>query len=98
MTINVGDLTLVPCHRLAYPELRGGHFVVENNKIINLQADEGMNAYLNLVLCNNNLKPKCIKCDYNAICMKGCLGAQYEVFADPFYPIPSVCNLLQHKF
>ena len=34
---------------------------------------------------------------YNHFCIKGCLGAQYEVFADAMIPIPSVCNLLKAK-
>lgn len=98
MTINVGTLSLVPCHRLAYPELNGGYFIQKNNKIIELQASEYLNAYLNIVFFNNILKPKCISCDYNQICMKGCAGSQYEVFADPYFSIPSVCSLFECKY
>lgn len=95
--INIGDLSLVPCHRLAYPELRGGNFIVENNKITGIIPTEFYNAYLNLMFYNNDFKPKCVSCDYKMFCIKGCAGAQYEKFGDVNYPIPSVCKLLQIK-
>lgn len=99
MMVNIGDLNLVPCHRLAYPELRGGVFITneDNTKIIDLQASEFVNAYFNLVTNNNLLKPKCVSCIYNPFCIKGCHGAQYEKFADPYFSIPSVCELFQAK-
>lgn len=97
LCVNMGDLSLIPCHRLAYPELRGGVFKVENNEINGIQASEFYNAYLNLIYYNNAYRPGCVNCDYNIFCLKGCLGAQYEKFGDPNIPVPSVCNLLKSK-
>ena len=48
LCINMGDLSLLPCHRTAYPELRGGEFYVENDKITGIKAYESYNSYLNL--------------------------------------------------
>lgn len=97
LCINMGDLSLLPCHRTAYPELRGGEFHIENDKITGIKAYESYNSYLNLIYFNGNYRPGCVTCDYNVFCMKGCLGAQYEKFGDPNIPILSVCTLLKTK-
>ena len=97
LCVNMGDLSLIPCHRTAYPELRGGIFKKENNEITGIEASEFYNAYLNLIYYNNAYRPGCVNCDYRIFCLKGCLGAQYEKFGDPNIPIPSVCNLLKAK-
>ena len=48
--VNCYDLSIIPCHRLAYPYLSGGQFEVQNNKIIDIKANEGINGYFNSVL------------------------------------------------
>lgn len=98
LIINLQNLSIVPCHRLAYPELIGGYFVVENQKITSITAAETINSYLSTIYCNRDVSPKCISCKYNPICMKGCLGAQYESSSDINIPCSSVCNLLQMKY
>ena len=98
--INCGDLRIVPCHRLAYPQLSGGKFIKNQNntQIINIEANENLNGYLNLISMNDLDKPKCYKCAYKALCMKGCPGAQYEYFGDPYISIPNVCEFLMAKY
>ena len=39
LTIRVGDLAICPCHRLAYNKFLYGHFIVEDNKIIDIKAN-----------------------------------------------------------
>lgn len=97
LTVSLGDLSLLPCHRLAYPELRGGTFEIKENKITGFSPSPYYNSFLNIFLYNNDFKPKCVTCDYKMFCMKGCAGAQYEKFGDINYPIPSVCELLKTK-
>lgn len=97
LCVNIGDLSIIPCHRTAYPELRGGTFKIFNNEIIGIEASEFYNAYLNLIYYNNNFRPGCTSCDYRTFCLKGCLGAQYEKFGDPNIPVPSVCSLFKTK-
>lgn len=97
LTISLGDLSVIPCHRLAYPELRGGKFDIQEGKIVSFNPSEFYNAYLTLLFYNNDFKPGCITCDYKMFCMKGCAGAQYEKFGDVSYPIPSVCEMLKVK-
>lgn len=97
LCIDVGSLELLPCHRTAYKELRGGKLVEENGKIIGVEPSEFFNSYLNLIFYNNDFKPDCVTCPYKMVCMKGCIGAQYEKYADPNISIPSVCDLLKAK-
>ena len=96
--VNCYDLSIVPCHRLAYPHLKGGHFEVQQDKIVNIIADEGINAYFNAISTVPHYLPKCASCDYNMFCAKGCRGAQYEACGDYMVPILSVCNLFQAKW
>lgn len=98
LIVNIQNLSIVPCHRLAYPELSGGKFIYNNNKITDIKANEQLNTYLSLAYYNPDVSPACINCKYNAICMKGCLGSQYEKFSDANIAIPSVCKLLQTKY
>ena len=95
--VNCYDLSIIPCHRLAYPYLSGGHFEVQDNKIIDIKANEGINCYFNSVLHVNHYKVKCASCDYRNVCLKGCEGAQYEAYGDYNIPIESVCKMFQAK-
>ena len=98
LCINCLNLSIVPCHRMAYPMWSGGHFEIQDNKIIDLIANENINGYLNLTTLNDKNKPGCINCLYKNICMRGCIGSQFETFAEPYFPIPQVCKLLQVKY
>lgn len=95
--IYMGDLSIIPCHRTAYPELRGGNFKIKNDKIVGITAAEGYNAYLHASHFHGAYRPGCVTCDYNDFCLKNCLGASYEKFGDINIPVPSVCQLLQAK-
>lgn len=98
VVINCSDLRIVPCHRLAYPMLSGGHYQIKDNKIIRLKANENINGYLNLINIDDIHKPGCVTCKYNHFCLRGCVGAQFEEFGEPYFPIPNVCELLKHKY
>jgi hypothetical protein len=75
LCIQCNNLTLVPCHRLSYPFYQGGKFIIKNNKIIGIEALDGLDGYLNLSLRNKNLAPICGFCNYKDVCLKGCCGA-----------------------
>lgn len=99
LCIYVGDLTLVPCHRLSYPMYKGGQFVLnqEKTEIVDIQALDNVNGYFNQIMSNRFYNPKCCICDYQALCLKGCHGAQFEHFRDPNMPIPDICDLFKMK-
>lgn len=98
LMINVQNLSFVPCHRLTYPEFIGGKYICDNEKIIDIEAGEQINTYLNLKHYNARTSMQCCICKYNPICMKGCLGSQYEKFGDATIPNPNVCKMLQVKY
>jgi len=41
LMIKISDLTIYPCHRLLYPELKFGHFIIDdqNDEITEIIAD-----------------------------------------------------------
>ena len=92
LSVKLNDLTVYPCHRLMYPELKIGQFVNgEDNKL----TFDTENASLGLTIygCNTKHFPSCYDCPITELCCGGCLGAQYEVFDSMFIPINSVCKV-----
>ena len=91
--VRVADLSIFPCHRTMYRDLKLGEFIYDKH-----QEDlifQGQHLELNMVIptMSSNNMPRCADCEINELCSKGCLGAQYEVTGDLFTPIPTVCNL-----
>ena len=97
LTIRVGDLAIVPCHRTAYDKFVYGYFQVENNKIVDIKSNNIQVA--NRIIMTNDLQasPKCDCCFYSYYCMRGCFGAQYESNNDLFVVNETVCNLYKAK-
>lgn len=94
--VRLGDLAICPCHRTAYNHLLYGKYKIENNKITGIEANN-IQLFLNNMVTGYNGFLKCDSCPINGYCLKGCRGAQYEVFKDVNCPIPSVCNLMKVK-
>lgn len=94
MTVRVGDLAWVPCHRTAYPPFLLGNFRVQDNKIVGLEA---YNPELMIGMYSHHLhnQPWCSSCLLQSLCTGGCLGSQFETHGDLYAPIPTVCEL-QH--
>lgn len=96
-SINVATLALPICHRLTYPEFNLGHFIIENNQINGILPSEKYSTHIQLKTIPPKFYPKCNSCMYKHLCIKGCLGAQYEYSGEVLMPIPSVCALEQVK-
>ena len=94
--VRLGDLAICPCHRTSYDKFILGKFVVENNKIIDIKANNVQLASA-IYLTSAMIKPKCDVCPLSSFCVKGCFGAQYEATNEIFYPIESVCQLQKVK-
>jgi len=95
LTIRIGDLALVPCHRTSYAQNVLARFKVEKGKIVGLQS---VNPELLVAIYtfSSDTFPYCEQCLLKDMCSKGCLGSQLEVTGDMFTPIPTVC-LLEHE-
>lgn len=93
--IRMGDLAIVPCHRLAYPQLTSAYLIGDNH------IDEVRSKNASMFLMADNIKcralPKCSNCGFAHACIGPCLGANYESMGDPFYTPDSVCDLLRYK-
>lgn len=92
--VNIGNLELSPCHRLTYHQFRGGKFIVDNDKIVDI-IPKNVFGFINTVTTPAGALPQCEKCLYGHICTKGCLGAQYEATGELFQPCLTVCDLLK---
>jgi radical SAM protein with 4Fe4S-binding SPASM domain len=74
LIVRMGDLAIVPCHRTSYDEFIGGHYIVENDKITGIKANNIQ--IMNQVWLNNMAgSPKCSSCVFSPYCMKGCFGS-----------------------
>jgi radical SAM protein with 4Fe4S-binding SPASM domain len=96
LNVRLGDLAIVPCHRTSYPQYIGGNFAVENGKIQGIKSKnpEIMMAELTF---EGKTWPVCESCLLNNLCIRGCLGSQFETTGDLFSPIPTVCKLAHAK-
>ena len=98
LTVRVGDLAICPCHRTAYDKFLYGWFKVENEKIVDIIANNPQMA-VRILMANNNLAHfKCDACVYAPYCLKGCFGSQYENTGDPFFPVEGVCTFFKEKW
>lgn len=97
LTIRVGDLAIVPCHRTSYEKYILGKFIVEDGKITGI---EGINPELFMMVYTSNpavSNLKCGTCIYSKLCFKQCLGAQLEATNEMFSPCDTVCDLFRAK-
>lgn len=99
LCLRVGDLSVAPCHRLAYEHLLYGTLKTDekHEHIIDLIENNAYMAQRCLYVNNSAATPGCDNCAYNQLCLHGCGGAQYEATGDPFFPIKSVCMLEKAK-
>lgn len=96
LTVRLGDLAIVPCHRLSYDKFLYGKFKVKDDKIIGVEA-QNIQLANKIYFTSVKHSHKCDVCEYNTFCMRGCLGSQFEVTKDPLLPCDTVCDLFQAK-
>lgn len=97
LTVRLGDLAIAPCHRTAYPELLYGKFVVQDNKIVDIEANNPAIATKILLANQRKVHHGCDTCWNVNSCIRGCFGAQYEYNQEIFMPLEDVCDLLKAK-
>lgn len=95
--VRLGDLSLVPCHRLSYSGFEYGKFEIKDDKIVDLLPGN-IGLMTTIYALKSSSFPGCEKCEIKELCSKGCLGSQYEIHKDPFLPNKSVCKLYKAKF
>lgn len=94
--VRMGDLAIVGCHRQSYDGYEFAKFIVEDNKIIDIEAIN-LEFALATAQLDSKFIPYCEKCALNKICMGSCMGASLEYLGEAFTPIPTVCELVYRK-
>jgi len=94
--IRMGDLAIVPCHRTSYPQNTLAKFIVENNKIVGIEA-VNPELLIGTKTFHYYSQPQCEVCTIKYLCQAQCLGSMLEVTGDMFSPIPMVCKLFHAK-
>lgn len=89
--VRLGDLGICPCHRSSYSKLMIGNFIVENNKITGIFANNPQMA-INIWMNGDSSWLKCDACALKRFCIKGCRGAQFEELREPMYPLETACE------
>jgi len=94
LAVRLGDMTIVPCHRLAYK-----WFEIGKLKLPEFKAYEVKKPELMIGIDSSKTKnfPTCDYCMINELCSSGCLGQQFESSYDLFYPDKNVCQLMHVK-
>lgn len=93
LSIRLGDMAIVPCHRTAYDKFVGGYFTTDENNKINGIKSNNVGVYISCYNFSHNIAAKCYSCSIKHWCVGQCLGSCYESNKELFLPIESVCNL-----
>jgi len=89
--LRCADLSIFPCHRLAYKYFKLGELNKDTGEMV------GVNPTLLSAIHSADYKsfPYCEVCIIKHFCNGQCLGSMFETTGDMFTPIPTVC-MLEH--
>lgn len=96
LNIRLGDLAIVPCHRTSYPNFILGHYKIKDNKIDGIEC-QNLPLTSASYVSSFKLKPICNTCALNNVCLRYCVGANYEQNQELFYPEEDNCKLQKAK-
>lgn len=97
-TVRLGDLAICPCHRTAYNKYLYGKFIVKDNKIVDIEANNPQMAIKILFGNSKSILNRCDTCILKDYCLKFCLGSSLESLGDPFIPDNNICTLFNSKY
>jgi len=90
--IRLGDLHIVPCHRLSYNGLEYGKFKTKGNRINGIEAINVEQA-VGIYSIDHENNPFCQTCPIKNICNHSCFGANLESTGEMMTVHPNVCEL-----
>lgn len=96
LTVRLGDLAIVPCHRTSYEQFIFGNYEVKDGKIVGVNC-KNLPLLNTLYVSGFQYKPFCSICSLSGHCTKHCLGANYEAHGELLAPEPDNCNLQKAK-
>lgn len=97
LSIRLGDLAIVPCHRTSYDKFLYGYYEVKNNQITGIKG-KNVNLAYRILKQEWDSSPVCGNCSIYGYCPLGCYGSQYENSGEILYPCDTVCQLEKAKF
>ena len=97
LSIRLGDLAIIPCHRTCYEENLLGYCEVQDDKIIGFNRAKNIQLLNNMYLSSTTSMAECGGCKYKYFCTKGCLGAQLESNNELLFPCSTVCDLYKAR-
>lgn len=97
LTVRISDLVIPPCHRTAYKGLNAGKLLIEKNRPnFHIEIENPINYMMTKTFTAMN-GVKCNHCPVKNLCVKYCIGVNYEVNKDLFIPVDQVCLLERIK-
>lgn len=92
--IRLGDLSIIPCHRLSYDKLNYGKIQIDDDLNITI-TDQNVELAIKLLSTRFQTGINgCDSCEDNYFCLGPCLGANYEYHWDVAYTCTrKVCNM-----
>lgn len=97
LTIRAGDLTVAPCHRLFYPLLEQGKFIVKDGMITEFEPTN-VTFLIGQRYFKRSCMPICESCGLIGVCNGFCHGASYEDYRNLLVPQKEVCEMQKAKY
>lgn len=94
--VRMGDLAIIPCHRVSDSSHILAHFITNHNKILGIKA-RNPELLIGSRSFDFRTQPICETCIMKELCQGQCMGAMREVTGDMFSPIPTVCKMFHAK-
>ena len=96
---NATNLSLVQCHRTTYLQFTPLYFITDeaNEHIVDFRPNN-VGSYIAWRFHKPENYPICATCPYEAVCKKGCPGAQFEQSGELYMPITSLCTFFKEKY
>lgn len=97
--LNCTNLSIAICHRLSYNLFVPAFFKTneDNTEIVDYDVNN-IDTYIAARSIKDLFLPGCVNCEWKNICLKGCLGSQYESSGDLFLKNKTVCDMFKAKY
>jgi radical SAM protein with 4Fe4S-binding SPASM domain len=96
LQLNMNELSLSSCHRLAYDYLQAGTFDFHEDGGYDFNPGN-VEMYIATHAVDSKSMVPCDSCAINELCSAGCLGANLEATGDAFINPPTMCAMEHAK-
>ena len=93
LTIDCNNLSFPTCCGFSHSAFNGGKFIINNNEIVDIEANDGINGFLSQRFLNIHFNLRCYNCENKYFCRRGCQVSQFYRSTEPFLPNDDLCKL-----